>query len=166
METASHRRAPRWALVGALLLAVAAAIPGAAPASPSAAAVGAPCKRAPLARCLTVAVPLDRSGRVPGKVSLHVEVLPAEGKQRGVVFLIAGGPGQAATQLFDFGEPLIGVLFRTAFPGYTLVAYDVRARQVGRAPLPAAEREGPRRPAPGRELRPCAWSPPRPLRHS
>src|SRR5690349_17098380 len=97
METASRTRTPRWALAGLLLLAVAA-----------------------------VAVPLDRAGQIPGKVPLHVEVLPADGKQRGVVFLIAGGPGQAATQLFDFGEPLIGVLFRTAFPGYTLVAYDVR----------------------------------------
>src|SRR5262249_50492419 len=78
------------------------------------------------ARCLTVTVPLDRTGRVPGKVGLHVEVLPPSGTPRGAVFLIAGGPGQAGTELYDFRQPLIGVLFQTAFPGYTLVTYDAR----------------------------------------
>jgi pimeloyl-ACP methyl ester carboxylesterase len=73
-----------------------------------------------------VVVPLDRSGVIPGTVSLHVEELPATGQARGALFLIAGGPGQGSAHTFSLGTPDDALLFRFLFPGYTLVAYDDR----------------------------------------
>jgi hypothetical protein len=46
--------------------------------------------------CSRVSVPLDWSGQRPGKLSLQVEVQRSKGTARGVMFLMAGGPGQAA----------------------------------------------------------------------
>jgi pimeloyl-ACP methyl ester carboxylesterase len=49
-------------------------------------------------------VPLDRSGGVPGQVSLLVKRLPAQrrgGATRPPLVALAGGPGQSATRLFD-----------------------------------------------------------------
>jgi len=76
--------------------------------------------------CSDVVVPLDRSGVVPGSITLHVESLPPNGPSRGAVFLIAGGPGQGSAHVFDLGSPDSANLFRFLFPGYTLVAYDDR----------------------------------------
>jgi len=75
----------------ALFVTAALAMPGQARASIPLTACG---RTTPGLVCGTVQVPLDRSGRVPGTIGLHVEVLPAEGTARGVMFLIAGGPGQ------------------------------------------------------------------------
>src|ERR687884_1121232 len=83
----------------------------------------APCGSGAL-ECATVNVPLDRSGATPGTVALHVERLPAGGAPRGVMFLIAGGPGQASALAFDLASN--GGQFRDQFPGYTLVAFDPR----------------------------------------
>jgi pimeloyl-ACP methyl ester carboxylesterase len=155
-------RIRRYAALAAGLLFALAAVAGAGrAASGQAREIGRPCKAGSQARCLTVVVPLDRSGRVRGKVPLHVQVLPADGIQRGVVFLIAGGPGQAGTEAFDFGEPLVSLLYRAAFPGYTLVTYDDRgtgrsgalrcpplstSRPTGRSQVAScASRLGPRR---------------------
>jgi pimeloyl-ACP methyl ester carboxylesterase len=74
--------------------------------------------------CTRVVVPLDRTGEVPGTVSLNVQVLRTAGHQRGVLFLLAGGPGQAAASAFDL--PSYGFLYRVLFPGYTLVVFDSR----------------------------------------
>jgi pimeloyl-ACP methyl ester carboxylesterase len=74
--------------------------------------------------CATVNVPLDRSGATPGTVALHVERLAAGGTPRGVMFLIAGGPGQASALAFDLASN--GGQFRDQFPGYTLIAFDPR----------------------------------------
>lgn len=68
-------------------------------------------------------VPLDWSGRVAGSISLNVEVEKGVRSPRGVMFLVAGGPGQAATQVFDVGD--FGFWSRV-FPGYRLVAFDDR----------------------------------------
>jgi pimeloyl-ACP methyl ester carboxylesterase len=76
--------------------------------------------------CTTVTVPLDRSGVVPGTIGLHVEELPASGTPRGVMFLIAGGPGQGSAHVFGLGDANADALYRYLFPGYTLVAYDDR----------------------------------------
>ena len=96
-------------------LALLAAAPAAAPASG--------CGRSGVV-CTQVSVPLDATGQVPGQVSLHVEELKAPGPERGVMFLIAGGPGQAASAFFDLA--VYGRSWRAFFPGYTLVAFDVR----------------------------------------
>ena len=52
--------------------------------------------------CTRVVVPLDRSGAVPGEISLLVErQRPRRAPTRPPLFLIAGGPGQSATLGFD-----------------------------------------------------------------
>ena len=73
--------------------------------------------------CSRVSVPLDWSGQRSGRLSLAVEMRRAKGTARGVIFLMAGGPGQASTRYFDIGEyGYWSVLFRD----YTLVTFDPR----------------------------------------
>jgi pimeloyl-ACP methyl ester carboxylesterase len=84
-----------------------------------------PCKSGGV-ECGTVTVPLDRTGATPGTIDLHVEVLPAAGAARGVMFLIAGGPGQGSAGSFDLAPGFNRDLMRFMFPGYTLVAFDNR----------------------------------------
>ena len=70
-------------------------------------------------------VPLDRSGLVPGVVSLHVErVLPPTNPPRGVMLLLAGGPGQPGSATFNLAESAPSL--RLYFPGYTLATFDIR----------------------------------------
>ncbi|HEY2542477.1 MAG TPA: alpha/beta fold hydrolase, partial [Gaiellaceae bacterium] len=89
-------------------------------------AQGSPCGNTPGLLCSTVVVPLDRTGAIPGTVSLHVEELPATGPSQGALFLVAGGPGQGSAHTFSLGTTEDALLFRFLFPGYTLVAYDDR----------------------------------------
>jgi pimeloyl-ACP methyl ester carboxylesterase len=92
-------------------------------------------------QCGTVVVPLDRSGQTPGTIPLHVEVLPAEIQPVGVMFLIAGGPGQGSAGSFDLSSPIAVGFYRDIFPGYMLVAFDNRG--TGRSDLidcPALQR--------------------------
>src|SRR5947207_14800422 len=105
-----------------VLMALCAAL-GAPNAAPAARTLFAPCGANGL-ECSTVNVPLDRSGATPGTVALHVEELPAPGTPRGVLFIIAGGPGQGSAGTFQLGAT--GADFRSQFPGYTLVAFDNR----------------------------------------
>jgi len=91
----------------------------------AAAPSGEACGDTPGLRCLAVTVPLDRSGRVPGRVLLHVEVLPAQ-PARGALFLVAGGPGQGSADVFELGTPDYADELRELMPGYTLVAVDSR----------------------------------------
>jgi pimeloyl-ACP methyl ester carboxylesterase len=84
------------------------------------------CGTTPGLLCSTVVVPLDRTGKVPGTVALHVEAVPALGTPKGAVFLVAGGPGQGSAHVFALGNEQAISLFRFLFPGYTLVAYDDR----------------------------------------
>jgi pimeloyl-ACP methyl ester carboxylesterase len=85
-----------------------------------------PCGKDTDVVCTQVVVPLDRSGVVAGTVTLHVEVVPSVGVNRGVMFLIAGGPGQGSAHVFGLGVAANIALYRYLFPGYTLVAYDDR----------------------------------------
>lgn len=74
--------------------------------------------------CARVNVPLDRAGAVKGRVSLYVRRLHAQRKPaRGATFLLAGGPGQSATDAFSGdGIGLFGPAFRTN----QLIVYDQR----------------------------------------
>ena len=125
----------------ALVLSVGAASSSAAPTVPSLVLQGAQrldaalhgtihtdtlCGQAAGLVCTQVVVPLDRTGQVPGSVTLHVEELPAAGTPRGVIFLIAGGPGQGSAHTFALGDPTADALYHYLFPGFTLVAYDDR----------------------------------------
>jgi pimeloyl-ACP methyl ester carboxylesterase len=83
------------------------------------------CGATPGLLCGTVVAPLDYSGAVAGSVPLHVEELPATAP-RGVMFLVAGGPGQGSAKSFDLGSVSSAQLFQEVFPGYTLVAFDNR----------------------------------------
>ena len=96
------------------------------PTATTARAAETPCGDTPGLLCSEVVVPLDSTGVVPGTISLHVERLPAAGVAKGVMFLIAGGPGQGSAHSFDLGTPGSAALFQIVFPGYTLVAYDDR----------------------------------------
>src|SRR5437588_10818152 len=85
----------------ALLAAVAALC--VAPRSAAASLQFSPCGKGAV-ECATVVVPLDRTGATPGSVSLYVERLLPLGTPRGVMFLIAGGPGQASAGAFDLAS--------------------------------------------------------------
>src|SRR5438105_4557699 len=96
---------------------------GAPNAAPAARAFSVPCGANGL-ECATVNVPLDRSGATSGTVALHVEELPTPGAPRGVLLLIAGGPGQASAGTFALGANAVDL--RGQYPGYTLIAFDPR----------------------------------------
>src|SRR5919198_470507 len=74
--------------------------------------------------CARLSVPLDRTGQVPGRVSLLVERMRAERRPaRGATFVLAGGPGQSATDSFT-GDAL-GELF-PAVRTRDLIVFDQR----------------------------------------
>ena len=51
--------------------------------------------------CARMGVPLDRTGVVPGRLTLRIQRLRSRIRPaRGVVFVLAGGPGQSATAAF------------------------------------------------------------------
>ena len=63
---------------------------------------------------------------MPGTITLHVESLPAEGAQRGVMMLVAGGPGQGSATVFNLSDKDSADLYHALFPGYRIVAFDNR----------------------------------------
>src|SRR4051794_6452091 len=69
---------------------------GAAGAVPPAHAASS-CPKPPGYTSQRIRVPLDRSGRDKGSVSLCVQRKPASGTRAGALFFLAGGPGQSAT---------------------------------------------------------------------
>src|SRR3954468_10623388 len=98
MTAPAHPHRPRRLPAGVALLAILAL---AAPApAPAAATAFGPCERGAALQCATLAVPLDRSGRLPGEVGLFAERRPA-GRPSGLapVLVLAGGPGQSATAM-------------------------------------------------------------------
>jgi pimeloyl-ACP methyl ester carboxylesterase len=101
------------------------------------------CTNAPKDRalCGRVTVPLDRSGALPGTVSLRVKALPPRGGSAasGTVLAIAGGPGQAAVPLLD---SFAGVL-RSVLKTRQLVTFDQRGTGgSGRLRCPALSGRG------------------------
>ncbi|HYP48906.1 MAG TPA: alpha/beta fold hydrolase, partial [Thermoleophilaceae bacterium] len=74
--------------------------------------------------CARLTVPLDRSGAVPGRVSLAVQRMPARRRsRRGATFLLAGGPGQSATDAFN-GDGMGA--FAPAHRDRDLIVFDQR----------------------------------------
>lgn len=73
--------------------------------------------------CGRLTVPLDRTGQVPGTVSLRVRAIPPlQGPATGTVVELAGGPGQAATPLIDQMAAALGPALRSR----ELVVFDQR----------------------------------------
>jgi pimeloyl-ACP methyl ester carboxylesterase len=90
-----------------------------------AAAALEPCERASDSRgCTRLTVPLDRTGTVPGTIKLRIERQKAKHAARPPLFLIAGGPGQSATDTFD-SEAIDG-LFGPEARSRDVVAMDMR----------------------------------------
>ena len=74
--------------------------------------------------CARVAVPLDRTGAVPGTVSLLVKRIKSRARPaRGAVFVLAGGPGQSATAAFA-GDG-VGLLY-PAYRSRDVIVFDQR----------------------------------------
>jgi pimeloyl-ACP methyl ester carboxylesterase len=72
--------------------------------------------------CATLAVPIDRSGMVPGMIALSIERPPSPDPSRPVLIALAGGPGQSATAFVSaFASVLAPALDR-----YQLVVFDQR----------------------------------------
>ena len=77
-------------------------------------------------RCARLSVPLDRSGTVPGRVSLLVKRFHARGSAGATLpplVLLAGGPGQSATEAFN-GDALN--LLYPAYARRSLIVFDQR----------------------------------------
>lgn len=72
--------------------------------------------------CGYVSVPLDYAHRHGKHLRLFVTAQPKTGTPRGTILLLAGGPGEASTTVFD----LTSDLWHSLFPGYTVAAYDDR----------------------------------------
>ena len=70
--------------------------------------------------CATLSVPLDHADPSKGEIPLHVERRRARGTRRGVLVMLAGGPGQAGTPLDPDG------ILPAAIPGWDYVVLDQR----------------------------------------
>ncbi|MHB8241234.1 MAG: alpha/beta fold hydrolase [Solirubrobacteraceae bacterium] len=95
------------------------------PASSSASSLGfGPCATGTEFSCTTLAVPLDRTGKTPGTVTLSVErrLAGAAARSRNAVVALAGGPGQAATPLAEFIAQAISPALSTR----DLIVFDQR----------------------------------------
>ncbi len=80
-----------------------------------------PCGDTPVFTCLTLAVPLDHGGRMPGTLSLQVAVQDVASR-RGVLLFLTGGPGQPGA---PFGAR-VSQRLGAAVDGYRLVLIDQR----------------------------------------
>lgn len=124
----------------ATVLAVASLAQALLPAAPAQAAVSAaPCLNAPGFQCMSLSVPLDRGGLVPGAVTLSIERRQAgAGPSEDAVVMLAGGPGQAAIPLAQAAAQMI----RPALGGRDLIVFDQRGTGAS-GPLSCAALEGP-----------------------
>jgi pimeloyl-ACP methyl ester carboxylesterase len=85
-------------------------------------------------RCARLAVPLDRTGAVPGTVSLYVEHRrAARGPAQGTTLLLAGGPGQPSTSTYRGDRRNPYAEFRQYTPRNDILAID--GRGTGRSGL-------------------------------
>jgi len=75
-------------------------------------------------RCITLTLPLDYAKPAAGELDLHVTVAPAfrEAAKPDPLFVLAGGPGQAGTDIL----PLIAQIFRRARATRDIVLIDQR----------------------------------------
>jgi pimeloyl-ACP methyl ester carboxylesterase len=109
MTTRGPRRVRLWA--GALAAAAALAYADSAHAAAAPPAFRA-CRGAPAGvTCASIPVPLDRTGAVPGTITLAAQKRPAPQFRTGALFALAGGPGQPAVPFLEsFAEDLAPAL--------------------------------------------------------
>lgn len=96
----------------------------ASPASSAASSLNfGPCSKGTEFSCATLPVPLDRTGALPGTVTLNVERrLVGTTPTHSAVIALAGGPGQAATPLAEF----IAKAISPALESRDLLVFDQR----------------------------------------
>ena len=85
--------------------------------------------------CSTLVVPLDHSGRRPGSLRLRVAASDNTSAPRGVLLVIAGGPGQAGAP----GVARLASALAGAVSEYRLVMYDQRGTGAGALDCPALQ---------------------------
>ena len=110
-----------------LLLAAGAASAAPTPAAPAPAATARNCHlpgSVEALRCVGVSVPLDYAEPRAGTLKLHVTVAPAfrQGTRGDPLFVLAGGPGQAGTDVL----PLLGAAFHRVRATRDIVFIDQR----------------------------------------
>ena len=93
-------------------------------------------------QCARLSVPLDRTGHVPGSVSLYVERQKARrSPASGATLLLAGGPGQPSTLAYTGLGKKPYDEFATLTPTNDIVAFDPRGTgKSGLLRCPALER--------------------------
>ena len=108
------------AALAALVVALVAA--GSSAAAPPTLADRHACPGAAGFTCSTLAVPLDRTGKVPGTLELNVAAADNTAAKRGVLLFLTGGPGQPGVPAIQrIAQRLSGVL-----QDYRLVMFDQR----------------------------------------
>jgi pimeloyl-ACP methyl ester carboxylesterase len=116
-----------------------------------------PCPQLSGFTCSTLVVPLDHTGREAGSLRLAVAAAEATAAPRGVLLVIAGGPGQpAVSAVARVARALAGALSE-----YRLVVYDQRGTGAGALDCPALQRVmggSDLYPPPGAAVRACARS--------
>ncbi len=86
-------------------------------------------------RCLDVAVPLDRSGAVPGTVDLPVVVTEGSGP---ILLALGGGPGQGMVAVAGGFGPLL----QSLAPGWRVAFVDQRGTGANALDCPAMQHAG------------------------
>jgi pimeloyl-ACP methyl ester carboxylesterase len=80
------------------------------------------CSNAPGFSCTVLGVPLDRTGRLPGRVHLHVAELRGGARPGRVLIALSGGPGQSTIG----AAPFVAQALTPALRRYRLVVLDQR----------------------------------------
>ena len=110
--------------------------PGAPPVRPALTAAH-PCPGHAGFTCSYLAVPLDRSGKVPGMLRLQVAAAGNVDARLGTLLFLTGGPGQPGVQ---FVGPVANEL-RPALRAYRLVMIDQRGTGGGSLNCPGLQRQ-------------------------
>src|SRR5829696_1056413 len=119
----------RRAVLPALGAALAALVLGLAAFAATSAQAASTCPRPPGYTSQRVKVPLDRTGRDTGSVSLCVQRKAASGTRAGALVFLAGGPGQSATvALTDRASSRANLqgLLAPALATHDLIVFDQR----------------------------------------
>jgi len=135
----SRLRRSRWASVIAtavLVGSLGSAAPAAGHAEPRLTDAG-PCAGIPDFTCAYLTVPLDRNGRTPGTLRLHVATADNDDAPRGVLLLLTGGPGQPGVSLVPRMRQRISYLLDE----YQLVMIDQRGTGEGAIDCPRLQAE-------------------------
>ncbi|MGZ4338454.1 MAG: alpha/beta fold hydrolase [Gaiellaceae bacterium] len=96
----------------------------------------APCPGVTGYTCSTLDVPLDHSGRRGGTLHLRVGAADNVNAPRGVLLVLAGGPGQPALQILD---RFVDRALAAEKSQYRIVVYDQRGTGAGALDCPALQ---------------------------